>query len=120
MKNALPIQDPGITVVYDVLYHLGLTANYIGFFYTSYAVWLAMENQQRLLLVTKWLYPDVARLYKTNWKAVERSIRSAIARVWDTNPDRLRETLKIPLETKPAPAKFISLLAAYCTAKTAA
>ena len=120
MKNALPIQAPGITVVYDLLYHLGLTANYIGFFYISYAVWLAVENQQRLLLVTKWLYPDVAKMYKTNWKAVERSIRSVIAQVWAANPDRLRETLNLPLETKPTPAQFIALLAAYCTAKTAA
>ena len=32
----------------------------------------------------------------------------------------LRETLSASLETKPAPAKFISLLAAYCTENTVA
>ena len=27
-------------------------------------------------VVTKWLYPEVAKHYGTNWKAVERNIRS--------------------------------------------
>ena len=34
------------------------------------------EEPERLLLVTKWLYPDVAKQYGTNWKAVERDIRT--------------------------------------------
>lgn len=113
MKNPLSPREPGITKVYDLLYRLGLTPNYVGFLYTSYAVWLAMEDPQRLLLVTKWLYPEVAKAYQTNWETVEHGIRSAITRLWRT-PELLRETLKAPLETKPAPAKFISLLAAHC------
>lgn len=42
-------------------------------------------------MVTKWLYPDVAEQYKTNWKAVERNIRSIIALAWDSNPELLRK-----------------------------
>ena len=56
----------------DLLYQLGISANYKGFFHAAYAVSLCMERQDRLLLVTKWLYPDVAKRYRTNWKAVER------------------------------------------------
>ena len=59
----------------DLLYQLGISANYKGFFHAAYAVSLCMERQDRLLLVTKWLYPDVAKRYRTNWKAVERNIR---------------------------------------------
>ena len=55
--------------VYDLLYHLGVTANYTGFFHTAYAVSLCAEQPDRLLLVTKWLYPEVAKQYGTNWKA---------------------------------------------------
>ena len=49
------------TKVYDLLYRLGATANYTGFFHMAYAVWLCVEQPDRLLLVTKWLYPEVAK-----------------------------------------------------------
>ena len=67
---------PYLNATCDLLYSLGVTANYKGFLHTTYAVSLCMERQDRLLLVTKWLYPDVARRYGTNWKAVERNIRT--------------------------------------------
>lgn len=41
---------------YRLLYQLGVTANYIGFFYTAYAMSLCAEQPDRLLLVTKNLY----------------------------------------------------------------
>ena len=63
--------------IYELLYRLGVTANYTGFFYTAYAVQLCAEHPDRLMLVTKWVYPDVAKRYRTNWKAVERNIRTA-------------------------------------------
>lgn len=61
---------------YGLLYSLGVTANYTGFFHTTFALQLCVEQPERLLLVTKWVYPDVAKRYKTNWKAVERNIRT--------------------------------------------
>ena len=54
--------------VYDMLYRLGITANYTGFFYTAYAVWLCAQQPEGLLHVTKWVYPAVAAHYDTNWK----------------------------------------------------
>lgn len=47
--------------VYDLLYQLGVTANYTGFFHMACAVSLCAEQPDRLLLVTKWLYPEVAK-----------------------------------------------------------
>lgn len=38
---------------YGLLYRLGVTANYTGFFYTAYAAALCVEEPKRLLLVTK-------------------------------------------------------------------
>ena len=34
--------------VYDLLYHLGVTANYTGFFQTAFAARLCMEQPERL------------------------------------------------------------------------
>ena len=63
--------------IYDLLYSLGVTANYTGFFHMASAIALCREQPGRLLLVTKCLYPEVAKQYNTNWKVVERNIRTA-------------------------------------------
>ena len=47
--------DNMLSEVYDLLYQLGVTANYTVFFHTAYAVSLCLEQPDRLLLVTKWL-----------------------------------------------------------------
>ncbi len=112
MREPVSIENAD-AVVYDVLSRLGATSNYAGFVYTFYAICLAMENPQRLRLVTKWLYPDVAKACGTNWKTVEHGIRLTIARVWGSAPDFLLDTLHI--HTKPSPAKFLAILAAYCS-----
>ena len=86
----LPKNTPDISEIYTLLYQLGLTANYTGFFHTSYAVYLATRQPNRLLLATKWLYPEVAKHYATTWKCVERNIRTAVHVVWNTNPELLK------------------------------
>lgn len=102
-----------ITEIYDLLYRLGLTANYTGFFHTSCAVWLVLRQPQRLRLVTKWLYPEVAKRYRTNWKAVERNIRTVISVVWERCPELLGRMAGTRLDKRPRPAQFLSILAAY-------
>lgn len=97
--------------IYDLLYRLGPTANYIGFFHTSYAVLLCVQQPERLLLVTKWLYPDVAKRYGTNWRAVERNIRTAGSVIWRENRPLLEELARRPLLEKPRPAQLLAILA---------
>ena len=87
-----------------LLYQLGLTANYRGFFYVSYVIELSIEKEERLLLVTKWLYPEVAKRYGTNWKAVERSIRTAGHIMWRENRPLLEELAGRRLEADGAAA----------------
>ena len=98
------------TEVYDLLYHLGVTANYAGFFQAACAVCLCVEQPERLLLVTKWVYPDVARQYKTNWKAVERNIRTVNGLVWEQNRPYLEELAGRKLPHKPSNAQLLAIL----------
>ena len=98
------------TEVYDLLYHLGVTANYTGFFQTAFAVRLCMKQPERLLLVTKWVYPDVARHYKTNWKAVERNIRTVNGLVWEQSRPYLEELAGRELLYKPSNAQLLAIL----------
>ena len=96
--------------VQELLYRLGVTANYTGFFYTSYAVMLSIENMQRLLMVTKWLYPEIARHYHTTCAAVERNIRTVVAVAWAKNPDLLMQLARHQLTEKPTASQFIAFL----------
>ena len=96
--------------VYDLLYQLGVTANYTGFFNTAYAVLLCVDQPDRLLLVTKSLYPEVARQYCTNWKAVERNIRTVNCIIWREKRPLLEELAHRHLDQKPRNAQLLSIL----------
>ncbi len=96
-----------------LLYNLGLSGNYTGFYYTVSAVEIAIRNPQSLTMVTKCLYPQVAKQRGTNWKAVERNIRSAIDIIWRRNPLGLQQLSSCQMDAKPATAQLISLLIFY-------
>ncbi len=87
-----------------------MTANYTGFFQLAYAVSLCVEQPDRLLLVTKWVYPEVAKRYKTNWRAVERDIRTVNDIIWREGRPLLEELAHRHLEQKPSNAQMLAIL----------
>ena len=104
--------DPEIAgEIYGILYDLNVRASTVAFFHTAYAVRLAAEQPEKLLFVTKWLYPEVAKHYHTNWKAVERNIRAVIQTVWEKSPEVLAELAEQPLLCRPTATQFIRMLA---------
>jgi len=105
--------------VYDILNRLGVTANYTGFFNMACAVSLCAEQPNRLLLVTKWLYPDVAKLCHTNWKAVERNIRTVGDIIWRENRALLEVLACRPLVHRPRSAQLIAIICASLDSPTA-
>lgn len=94
----------------NLLCQLGIYPNYKGFFYTAYAVSLCIEQPDRLLLVTKWLYLDVAKKYGTNCKAVERNIRTVSAIAWKRNRPLLEFLAKRHLDRHLCPSEFLALI----------
>ena len=64
----------------DKLRSLGLTAVYQGYFCLIHAALLAEENPERLTLLSKWLYPDVAKECGISIGRVDSSLRAAIRR----------------------------------------
>lgn len=101
-----------LTPIYDLLRRLGITANYIGFLHAAYAVSLCADRPERLLLVTKWLYPEVAKQYKTTWKAVERNLRRTVCIAWQENRPLLEQLACRTLSQKPRTSQFLAILAA--------
>ena len=95
---------------YGALRRLGVTAEYKGCPYAAYAVALCAERPDLLLLVTKNLYPEVARQYRTTWQAVERNIRTVVGVVWKRNPALLEQMAGGPLEGRPRSARFLAIV----------
>ena len=110
-KTFLPDEDPPIVEIYDLLYQLGAVADRCGFFYASLSVWLAVREPERMELITKWLYLDVARHYNTTWKAVERGLRDFVKIIWEKNPGLLSEWAGCELTSRPRASDFIAILA---------
>ena len=102
-----------ISQVYDLLYRLGITANYMGFFHTARAVYLSAQQPEKLLFVTKWLYPEVAKCYQISWLCVERNIRTASGLAWTQNRTMLEQLSHQALPVKPSASRFIAILTAY-------
>lgn len=105
-------QLPASPRVCEVLRRLGARSDTAGFFYAACAVELALSQPQRMVFVTKWLYPDVARQYAATPAAVERGIRLLIAMVWEA-PGELMPEIFAEQAQRPSPRQFIAALAAY-------
>ena len=99
-----------MTGYYTLLMKLGVTPNYAGFFQTAFALELVRQDPDVLQMVTKCLYPAVARQFGTSWKAVERNIRSAALTAWRCNPELVSQLAGYPLTDRPKPAQFMAIL----------
>ena len=96
--------------IFDLLNRLGISANYIGFFQTACAVDLCRAEPNRLLKVTKMVYPEVARQFGTSCTAVERNIRTVCGVAWKNNRWLLEQLAHQPLPQKPHNARFLAIL----------
>lgn len=100
--------------IISILKHFEVTRAYQGFDYVAYGVELVIKDRSYLKYVTKTLYPEIARKYRTSWHCVERDIRTVADIVWKNGGGLFfRETAKEMLEERPKNAKFIQLMADY-------
>ena len=97
-------------LVADILYSIGITEKYSGFNYLSTAIIFSIVDPESLSLVTKRLYPDVAKHFNTNWRTVEASIRKLINVAWSLRKEKIIEMCADVLHTKPKPSQFISII----------
>ena len=97
--------------IQDLLSTIGLTAKYVGYRQMTIALEIAVQEPNSLGMVTKWLYPETAKRCGTNWKAVERNIRTAIRCTWKTSRHTLEQMVGHSLDIVPKPAQFLAILA---------
>ena len=96
--------------IQNLLYSIGLTANYTGCQQMMIALEIATQEPESLCLVTKRLYPETARRCGTNWKAVERNIRTALHRAWKNSQHTLEQMVGHSFDSMPKPAQFLAIL----------
>ena len=102
--------DKAFCDIFDLLYRLGISANYTGFLQTAYAVELCRREPERLLLATKMVYPEIAKLCRTSSSAVESNIRMACRIAWKNNRRLLEQLAYKPFPQKPHNTLFLAIL----------
>lgn len=65
-----------------IMLDLGVPAHLKGYHYIREAIILSEEDMEVVSSVTKLLYPEIAKTYKTTSQKVERAIRNAIEVSW--------------------------------------
>lgn len=65
-----------------ILHGLQINSRYSGYYYIVYAVRLMEKDEFCIEHITKTLYVDIAKRYRTSISCVERNIRTVIDAIW--------------------------------------
>lgn len=103
--------------IYGIIRKLGVTSNYKGYFYLADAIQLAMNSQDVPIKITKDIYPNLAKKYKTTTMNIEHNIRTVINLCWETNRNGMVEIAGYPLNYKPTNSEFIDMAAYYLSSE---
>lgn len=96
--------------LHDLLRSMGLTRTYVGYRYLIRALELIREDPERLELVTKRIYPDVARTFAAKPSNVDGALRTAVRVCWQRGDWALTGRTD-PREPPPTVREFLIRLA---------
>ena len=105
--------DENMKRIEQVVRSLGLSGRALSSRQLMLAVELAHEDKSLLEFVTKGLYLEVAARFdrSTNWRAVERNLRTARDQAWEkADRNRLNRIAGYVMKTKPSTGEFIDML----------
>ncbi len=104
-------------VISEFMLELGIPAHLRGYQYLRSAVEMCTKDMELVGSVTKLLYPDLARMYKTTDQKIERAIRNAIEVSWERGNGELFEQLfgycNSGEYTRPTNSEYIASVADY-------
>lgn len=99
--------------VEKALRRLHITGKFLGLKYLIYAVTETVLDPERTRLITKDLYLEIARKYKTTASRVERDMRWVIRICWKEAREELEEMAGLHLLKQPTNREFIDYIAFY-------
>lgn len=79
--------------VTKIMLDLGVPAHLKGYHFIREAILISEADMEVVSSVTKLLYPEIARIYKTTAQKVERAIRNAIEVSWNRGNTETMEEL---------------------------
>lgn len=79
--------------VTKIMLELGMPVHLRGYHYLREAICLSAENMELVGSVTKLLYPEIAKRYRTSNEKVERSMRSVIEVGWERGNKEIYEEI---------------------------
>jgi len=101
--------------VTNLIHEVGVPAHIKGYQYLREALIMAVYDEEVINQITKTLYPDIARKYKTTSSRVERAIRHAIEIAWERGKLETVQSLfgyTVNLSKgKPTNSEFIAMIA---------
>ena len=102
-------------LVTNVIHEVGVPAHIKGYQYLRDAIMMVVENIEVINQITKQLYPEIAKKYKTTPSRVERAIRHAIEVAWGRGQLDVVETIFgytiSASKGKPTNSEFIAMIA---------
>ncbi len=104
-------------VITNTLDSFGVSRSYTGYDYVVYGLILIMEDRERIECITKSLYLDIAKQYKTSWQCVEKNMRTVVHSIWNSHNTDLLEIIfhKSHRDRKPTNKEFLKYMYDYIT-----
>ena len=103
------------TITTEFMHALGIPAHIKGYQYIRTAIMMAVDDMDILKLVTKQLYPAIAKKHKTTSSRVERAIRHSIEVAWSRGrAQTINEIFGCTLDSekgKPTNSEFVAMIA---------
>lgn len=110
-------QVPAMSREKELLNNLGIRCNLLGYNYILDALKMVRKDPEALKNITKELYPELARTYKTQSCNIERAIRHAIEHAWNRGNVELKNEIFgytiHPDKGRPSNGEFLAAVAHY-------
>jgi len=101
--------------VTNIIHEIGVPAHIKGYQYLREAIMMVINDIDVINQITKQLYPDLAKKYKTTPSRVERAIRHAIEVAWNRGQIETVESIfgytVNSNKGKPTNSEFIAMIA---------
>ncbi len=102
-------------IVTGIIHEVGVPAHIKGYQFIRSAILMAIDNMEVINHITKQLYPDLAKMYKTTPSRVERAIRHSIEVAWNRGRSETMESIfgyTISCDKgKPTNSEFFAMIA---------
>lgn len=99
----------------EIMLDVGVPAHLKGYHYLRDAILLSGRDMEAVASVTKLLYPEIARRFKTTDQKVERAIRNAIEVSWNRGNTKTFEKMfgysALSGRTRPTNSEYIARIA---------